>query len=243
MYICRRKPLCGLLSAYNTVDMVAISQDTIASYYPRLTWRNEGIFVNRGVQEQSDQALITTPEGIELRSDNSHWTKPCGAYCPAVWRHSYDDDGLLKASWICPQEEVEEPESKEEMPVELLVVDVQGSRLDGEDREGGEENAENAEDDENAEDRQDGEGGGEENEKNAADAGSGWGNGSGSGWNVTAGDDWARSWDEVRNWNSDAEAQDFTYSEILRWRITNRCRNTHCLNSHLHDPRSLYVTM
>ena len=36
---------------------------------------------------------------------------------------------------------------------------------------------------------------------------------------------------------------DFTYGDILSWRISNRCLNNHCDNARLHDLRKEYVDM
>ncbi|KAJ3529761.1 hypothetical protein NMY22_g8859 [Coprinellus aureogranulatus] len=227
----RNGSLSVLMSVDNTADMVAISHDTMVSYYPRLMFANEGLLCNASVEADSDSAtsisITSEDEEVELMFNNYHWSKPCGPWCPALWRCTYDDEGALKLHWNGTKEHDASPGSA----AKAKVAD-EGKGKSGDH-------------------------GGHETEKEGEGSGAGlttWNRAEAWSYGDPDADDaedivgppetvFGGLWGGVAFWNTWANSLDFTYSEILEWRILNRCRNTHCPNSHLHDSRSQYVRM
>lgn len=79
--------------------MNAITHDTIYSLFPRLTYANEGLVVERDEPTDIEEARKHAGGGVELYRDNSHWTRPCGHYCPMMNKKTYDDDGVARYRW------------------------------------------------------------------------------------------------------------------------------------------------
>ena len=96
----RHSALSVLLSADSTADMNYISFHSILSYYPRLIFRKEALFIGPGINPQTRPLMFTTDEGLNVFSDNRHWRKPCGIYCPTAWRQTFDDDGVMRVDWF-----------------------------------------------------------------------------------------------------------------------------------------------
>lgn len=89
----KTKPLNVILDTAFTANMNAITAHAVVSFYPRLSMINESLLVDN---RDADDAML---HSFDVTSTNSHWTKPCGLYCPAVWRKSYGDPGVAMYPW------------------------------------------------------------------------------------------------------------------------------------------------
>ncbi|KAJ3531228.1 hypothetical protein NMY22_g8247 [Coprinellus aureogranulatus] len=276
--ISKEQALRVLIAADNTADMLAISHDTIVSYYPRLLFAGEGMFNNTAVEPDDTSGMSITADGvdIELHANNYHWTKPCGPYCPEIWRWTYDDAGVMKIRWdgVNGYKDIKKEKRKDGSGEESVGsgehVSGSGSveQVSGPDeRVGGSTDnrrwsvrAQDAEDGEECSAASDGVPVMQYHESETAldSAATGWTHSGGwleeeaqtpkvpqaSQWTaVGTNETWGFEWGGIAFWNHRNTGSDFTYSEILQWRITNCCRNPHCRNSRLHEQRSHYVKM
>ncbi|KAF6754976.1 hypothetical protein DFP72DRAFT_1123600 [Ephemerocybe angulata] len=74
--------------------MNAIIPGSVIVFYPRLTFANDSLAVE-GVEggERTDNLTFAVSD------TNAGWTKPCGIYCPTIWRKSVEDRGAASYSW------------------------------------------------------------------------------------------------------------------------------------------------
>lgn len=85
-----------ILASPSTIHMNAITETTIITLYPRVTFQDEGLVLqgqNMGEVQQM------TPSSASLAADNSHWKKECGIYCPEIWRKTYGNKGIAQYPW------------------------------------------------------------------------------------------------------------------------------------------------
>lgn len=89
----KTKAINVLLDSPFTAHMNAITPFQVVSFYPRLTYANESMEVDRVVEPRERQLSVA------LTASNAHWTKPCGYYCPMRWRKTFGDPGVATYSW------------------------------------------------------------------------------------------------------------------------------------------------
>ncbi|KAJ3507551.1 hypothetical protein NMY22_g16897 [Coprinellus aureogranulatus] len=261
LMVSNNEALTVLMAIDNTADMVAISHDTIVSFYPRLIFANEGILTNTAVKAGDSSSSTVMPdeeyEDFELHFNNHHWTKPCGPYCPEILRCTYDDEGTMKIHWDgakgnqVDQEKLRRLEEKSQNEIRVSVAEVRA--LDEPHDVGSPDASQELQSDDWSQESGSNDGPQESSSEDAKTTGLNWEKegfagaegdvGAGEdmvrGWGMIGPDDtWGRGWGTIAFWNSGRARGDFTYSEILQWRITNRCANTHCRNSELHDLRA-----
>ncbi|KAJ3531224.1 hypothetical protein NMY22_g8245 [Coprinellus aureogranulatus] len=261
LLVSENEALSVLMAGGDTADMVAISHDTIVSYYPRLTFANEGLLVNSGVRadDAATMSITLDEEDVEIHLSNYHWTKPCGPYCPELWRCNYDDEGALKVHWDGLKRNKADPKSrkgkeKNDNPnLGVATPDEESSESKGQETKDKPkvnitpsdriDSADSTGETETSSELGSAEGTGATESKVANEEGDVH-DGEVKGWGVDDSVDvWGNGWGKIAYWNHWNTGRDFTYSEILQWRITNRCKNTQCPNSALHDLRSQYVKM
>lgn len=78
--------------------MVAITATSVISLYPWLSVKGEclvvdGQNIDRLQREETDQLDTQT------HTNNAHWTKSCGVYCPERIRKIVDDKGISDYAW------------------------------------------------------------------------------------------------------------------------------------------------
>lgn len=79
--------------------MNILTHNSILSFYPGLSFANYGLW--------SDDITLSDEECIEVGldsamisiDDNATWSKPCGLYCPMLWRKPLYDRGIAEFSW------------------------------------------------------------------------------------------------------------------------------------------------
>ncbi|KAF6747084.1 hypothetical protein DFP72DRAFT_854771 [Ephemerocybe angulata] len=102
--VSKEEAISVLLRSPFTGQMNALTSTTLGSYYPRLTFRNESLSLEGF--DQSTLPASVRPPTFALYPDNSHWSNPCGIYCPATWRKTRNDRGLALYRWSAhPQAE------------------------------------------------------------------------------------------------------------------------------------------
>ncbi|KAH6904772.1 hypothetical protein BKA70DRAFT_1506238 [Coprinopsis sp. MPI-PUGE-AT-0042] len=82
-----------LLRGSNTSLMNTLSGTRIYSFYASLTRAGVGLVV------KDDPAFALRNQDIQLQDANDQWIRPCGAICPAIWRKTIGDPGLLCVVW------------------------------------------------------------------------------------------------------------------------------------------------
>ncbi|KAF6749400.1 hypothetical protein DFP72DRAFT_852547 [Ephemerocybe angulata] len=89
-----------VLASETTAQMNILTGMSIVSLYPKLVSTNECLSVPRvGVAD----AKRTSSPLVTRYTDNAHWTRPCGSYCPATIRKTVGDRGSFRYMW-CQRE-------------------------------------------------------------------------------------------------------------------------------------------
>ncbi|KAJ3514166.1 hypothetical protein NMY22_g14830 [Coprinellus aureogranulatus] len=91
----RNRALNVILASPSTIHMNAITADTVISFYPRLTFKSEGLVL----QGKDVDVLQDACGRATLTGSNAHWTRKCGIYCPEIWRKSCGDGGIAQYPW------------------------------------------------------------------------------------------------------------------------------------------------
>jgi hypothetical protein len=79
--------------------MNAITHDAVFSFFPRLTYANEALVVSRVTEGGMNVDELKVGGGVQLYSNNAHWTRDCGLYCPMKRRKTFDDLGVARYRW------------------------------------------------------------------------------------------------------------------------------------------------
>ncbi|KAJ2913797.1 hypothetical protein MD484_g6604, partial [Candolleomyces efflorescens] len=106
--LCKNGPLSALLGSPTTAEMNAITYDAIFSFFPRLTYANEALVMSRVTDAGTSHDQLRAGGGVRLYTDNAHWTKPCGPYCPMKRRKTFDDPGVARYRWSPLQNDLNE---------------------------------------------------------------------------------------------------------------------------------------
>lgn len=104
--MCKENTLKALLGSPTTAEMNAITHDAVFSLYPRLTYANEALVVGRITSAGVGIGELRVGGGVKIYRNNSHWTKPCGLYCPMRRRKTYDDEGVARYRWCASQDDL-----------------------------------------------------------------------------------------------------------------------------------------
>ena len=89
--------LSVLLKAPTTAQMDALTATSLISFFPNLHQSSECLLTRN-----FDSTLLGTRvshRGLECYTTNSHWSSPCGDYCPAAIRKTVEDPGVLLVHW------------------------------------------------------------------------------------------------------------------------------------------------
>jgi hypothetical protein len=72
----------------------------LVSYYPQLTQDQVSIKTRTGERIPVGQKLgCVGGTWFDIYSDTTFLDRPCGAYCPTVWRHAAHHDEYLSLDW------------------------------------------------------------------------------------------------------------------------------------------------
>lgn len=87
-----------ILACHTTADMTILTATQLISLFPRLLIHNEALIVDTPL-DVSPTVEKQESQGLRLVGSNSHWTSPCGVYCPMRWRKTYGDPGFARLTW------------------------------------------------------------------------------------------------------------------------------------------------